>query len=115
MVEISKGGWLIAIDLPGWNTRALRSERWMNNATDGSTCGTLGIPIEKFPMHFGSARKECTDISIAVVCVPLSEPICTNMHVIHRWSEETEVGKPEKYPTSMLQRIPFHRGRNIAF
>lgn len=87
----------------------------MNNATDGSTCGTLGIPIEKFPMHFGSARKECTDISIAVVCVPLSKPICTNMHVIHRWSEETGVGKPEKYPTSMLQRIPFQRGRNIAF
>lgn len=87
----------------------------MNNATDGSTCGTLGIPIEKFPMHFGSARKECTDISIAVVCVPLSEPICTNMHVIHRWSEETEVGKPEKYPTSMLQRIPFQPGKEHRF
>lgn len=25
----------------------------MNNATDGPTCGTLGIPIEKFSMHFG--------------------------------------------------------------
>lgn len=47
----------------------------MNNATDGSTCGTLGIPIEKFPMHFGSARKECTDISIAVCSA-----IGANMH-----------------------------------
>lgn len=101
MVEISKGGWLIAIDLPGWNTQASRSERWMNNATDGSTCGTLGIPIEKFPMHFAVHERNALIYRSRCVFRYRSQyaRICT-------WFTDG-AKKPEKYLASMLQQIPF--------
>lgn len=48
----------------------------MNNATDGSTCGTLGIPIEKFPMHFGKGMHWYIDRGVCV-CSAIG---VSNMH-----------------------------------
>lgn len=97
-------GWNIQrrmVDRDRFTRMEYSGERWMNNATDGSTCGTLGIPIEKFPMHFAVHERNALIYRSRCVFRYRSQyaRICT-------WFTDG-AKKPEKYLASMLQQIPF--------